>query len=494
MREVMVLNEAKMIMKKYRITSALLLLALLMSASCGNGGSGDNITVTDDTGADITTEPEYDYLDELGENKFGGRTFKLLDANDYPKSRNLPDEEMNGDIINDALYQRTLDIEQLLDIRIEYIRETPASDGTTKLKNSVLAGDHDYDLCFSTILGGTLGTIANDGVLANLCDVPGLSLNEKWWSGLLYDSLRINGNMYFTTGDISPILYVSPAALFVNVRAMEDYSIKDDIYSLVLDGKWTVDKVASMVMQYNNDLDGDGIMHTGTDFFGYVCAPITLTSNALLVGAGIDLSSNSGDGISVDLANENVVNTVEKLRTLITDMKFDHADDIVNKAFVQGRTIICQHFLGTAQLDNVRNMDNDFIVAPLAKYDESQENYRSLLNAWNACYIGIPTNADLDFVGTVTEALAYYSYKNIRPKCYELFLKEKMMRNEESTKMVDIIFESAYIDFNALYDFGGVCGKLENAIFKGDDSLISTITSLQPSIDSAVEKLIEAWQ
>lgn len=63
MREVMVLNEAKMIMKKYRITSALLLLALLMSASCGNGGSGDDITVTDDTGADITTEPEYDYLD-----------------------------------------------------------------------------------------------------------------------------------------------------------------------------------------------------------------------------------------------------------------------------------------------------------------------------------------------------------------------------------------------------------------------------------------------
>ena len=68
------------------------------------------------------------------------------------------------------------------------------------------------------------------------------------------------------------------------------------------------------------------------------------------------------------------------------------------------------------------------------------------------------------------------------------------MRNEESTKMVDIIFESAYIDFNTLYDFGGVCKKLENAIFRGDDSLISSITALQPSIDSAVEKLIEAWK
>ena len=112
----------------------------------------------------------------------------------------------------------------------------------------------------------------------------------------------------------------------------------------------------------------------------------------------------------------------------------------------------------------------------------------------DACYIGIPANADLDFVGVVTEALAYYSYNNIRPKCYELFLKEKMMRNEESTKMVDIIFESAYIDFNTLYDFGGVCKKLENAIFRGDDSLISSITALQPSIDSAVEKLIEAWK
>ncbi|MCI8387714.1 MAG: extracellular solute-binding protein [Clostridiales bacterium] len=476
----------------------IILLLLTASLICGMLSCGnekptnpvDNDTSTDDTSA-VDTTP--DRIQELGSNNFEGRTFTILDANDYPSQRNIPDDSENGEIVNDALYRREMYIENLYNIDIEYVQEN-AHDGTGKLKNSVLADDREYDLCLSTILGGALGTIANEGVLANLMDIQSLSLSESWWSSLLYDSLQINGKMYYTSGDISPVLYISPAALFINTNLLEDYNIEDDICSLVLEGKWTIDRLAEMVKAFDQDIDNDGKMHIDNDFFGYLHLGDVLTSNALLTGAGVDLCENTADGIKVELNNEKTINAVEKLKKLVVNgVNYGTSqDNVVNQTFVDDRAIVIQHFLSSAQLDTLRNMQSDFIVAPLAKYDEDQENYHSLLNAWNACFIGVPANADFEYVGLVTEALAYYSYKNVRPQCYELLLKAKAMRDEQSTQMVDIIFDSAYIDFNALYDFGGVCSRLKSVILN-DAQLSSTIASLQPSIDATVESLVENW-
>ena len=66
---------------------------------------------------------------------------------------------------------------------------TNAKTGTDALKKGVLAGDDEYTMCISTILGGTLGTIVSDGVLANLCDNEYLSLDKSWWSYLFKKNL-----------------------------------------------------------------------------------------------------------------------------------------------------------------------------------------------------------------------------------------------------------------------------------------------------------------
>lgn len=477
-------------MKKLWI-AAICFVAMLVSCQNFENTTIESSTDSDTTSATTQEIPKTRY-DELGEHDFDGRVFRVLEATDYPNNKNIPSEELDADVVNDALWARTDFIEDRYGVSVSFTQMTPARDGTTVIANAVRTDDTEYELCLSTILGGTLGTIATDGVLADLAAVPYLSLTESWWSSLLYDSLRIDGKMFFTTGDISPMLYQTPAALLVNTNLMEKYQIDTDVYAAVSEGKWTIDFVADMVKQYDNDIDTDGVMHTNTDFFGYVQQKAALTSNALLVGAGVDLCTQTDEGLTVSLRDERTEKAVAKIRSLVVDVTFDSQNDVVHKAFVEDRAIILQHFVNAAATEKVQNMKSDFLLAPMPKLDEEQSGYRSLLNAWNACYVAMPLNVDTGFTGLITEAMAYYSYENIRPASYDLYLKNRLSRSEESSRMLDFIIEGAYIDFGVLYDFGGVCSALNGVIFK-DEPLASAIVSRENAIDAAIADLTEAW-
>lgn len=166
---------------------------------------------------------------------FDGRTFTILDANQYPDLHiNIPGEEINGEVVNDALFERGLTVGQRFNTVIEYVQMTPSDKGIQTLKSSVLAGDDDYQLCISTIRGGSggsLGTIATEGLLANLADMDSLNLDKPWWSRLMYENLCLNDKMYFTSGDISPAMYNMAACVYLNKKLLGDYGITTDYYT-----------------------------------------------------------------------------------------------------------------------------------------------------------------------------------------------------------------------------------------------------------------------
>ncbi len=477
---------------KTRLLTLLLLAAIAASTSCGGNAAPEETTSGETTETEETTA--YSRLSELGEKNFGNRTFTIMDANDYPASNIIyPADAPNGDIINDALYDRNAKIEDLYKIKIEYVHMDPAKNGAEAVRQSVLAGDSSYDLINSTILGGTLSTLATEGILANLADVPDLSLDKPWWSKLMYENLKLNDRIYFTSGDISYRIYLAPHAAYVNSDLMETYGIKTDIYDLVINGKWTVDELISMTKQYDQDLDGDGIMHTDTDFFGLVMQNHVLSTNTLAAASGIDLCEITNDGLKVDLGNERVVGIVEKLKKLaIENFKYGNQNDIYLKAFSENRAIVCIHLMSTANHEKMRNMTSDFLIVPVPKYDEKQESYRSLVNAWNNAFVAIPKNADYEFSGFITEAMAYESYTSVRQKFYELVLKEKLTRDERAKEMIDIITETAYLDFNAIYDFGKSTTILRNAIWD-DKPIASELASAKSLIDGEIAAFEKSW-
>ena len=97
-------------MKKRRILSALL-AAIMLSALTGCGNTAEETTTapTDDTAAEVVETEETRLTPDLPEKDFGGHEFAILTKgpNDgHWFSQDAYAEELNGEPINDAVYNR----------------------------------------------------------------------------------------------------------------------------------------------------------------------------------------------------------------------------------------------------------------------------------------------------------------------------------------------------------------------------------------------------
>ena len=485
-----------------RIICILIAAQMLFLAACGSGDeSGKETTVGNiggETTPSYTATSEQDRIDELGEHNFGGKEFTILDANDHPDWHvNIHGDSLNGDIVNDALYERDLAISDKFGVDIDYVQMTDAKTGTDAMKKGVFAGDDEFTMCISTIKGGTLGTIVSDGVLTNLCDNQYLSLDQSWWSYLFEKNLKLDGKMYFTTGDIAPTMYQMAHCLYMNTNLAEDYQVDtEQLCQLVRDGKWTLDELISRVNGLNQDLDGNGKMEPTVDFFG-LAVNTNGQQNSLenfVTDAGVSMSKISDDGknIEIDIMNDYTLKVIDKVKNLyINKYKFGDQWEYINSAFKDGRALFMWHMTESAQ-NFLRDMEDDYMILPMPKGDVTQDNYHTYVNTWACAFVAIPTTADPEFAGVVTEALAYWSWKYIRPKSYEMTYKLKTARSDNSAEMLDIVFNTLCLDFNVIYDFGGTYTALRT-VTNGKKELASVLAEKMDKANAEAADLVNSW-
>lgn len=481
-------------MKKQAISLFLALLSLsLACASCGEASqtpaSGTEALKNNETEAVTEEEKQPSAYDLLETRDFGGKTYTELDANSHPEFHvNIPGDELTGELVNDALINRDTAVEDRFNIKLDYVQEANCD----KLKKAVLAGEHVYDLCISTM--GDLANLASAGVLCNLCDLPEISLKENWWSPLMADALKLNNAMYFTAGDIAPAVYQSPCCMFLNLKLYQDYDIDTDIYQLVLDGKWTLDALETLTKDMDVDVNGDSKWDTDNDIYGIGMQPTSETTGAFLSGAGISLCSFSADGTNLvfdALDNPRTEEACARITKIARDIPYSDINDVINKTFKENRALFLQHKLESAAV-HLRDMEADYLILPDPKYDEAQETYISFVSIYVVGFTGIPMTADMELAGFITEALARYSHEYLRPIAYDLVYKQKDTRDPRSADVLDLLFDNLYIDFTSVYNFGSVNDSLTTVIFK-DKPYASTLEKKRSSVDKAIVKLVENW-
>ena len=92
-------------------------------------------------------------------------------------------EEQTGDVINDAIYMRNVNVEEKYNIKIKDVM-LDASDTKNRsvaqkmLKNSVSAGDHAYDAAM--LAGYAMCDLASGGYLTDMNDMAPLDLSKPW--------------------------------------------------------------------------------------------------------------------------------------------------------------------------------------------------------------------------------------------------------------------------------------------------------------------------
>jgi hypothetical protein len=148
------------------------------------------------------------------------------------------------------------------------------------------------------------------------------------------------------------------------------------------------------------------------------------------------------------------------------------------------------HFLESAVL-MLRGMEENFGILPMPKFDERQESYISFINGWNCAFVAVPINAEPDRTAFIMEALAYASYDMVRPSVYGVKLHHIAARDEESTRMIDLIIETSYLDLNGIFNWGGSVDALYRAVFQGRP-LISELEAIESRMQGEIDRFIVA--
>lgn len=271
------MNTGENAMKNIRFLAALLAALTLALSACGGtqGTAADDTTTDKTTSADTddTTPAETDrsqVKDNLPEKDYGGDKFTILYRNEWAYEF-IADEE-NGDILNDAVFRRNRAVEDRFKVSFEFVGlpgTWNSSEYKNAITNSVVAGDSEYDL----ITGYQADMInhAMQGYFMNVYDMPYINTEAPWWSEKSNSALTVHDKLFMTTGDIAVTLWDNMYVMFFNKKLAEQYAIPD-MYEIVDNHEWTIDKLAELSKNVSSDVDGNSV-YDENDLYGFVTSP-----------------------------------------------------------------------------------------------------------------------------------------------------------------------------------------------------------------------------
>jgi hypothetical protein len=137
-------------------------------------------------------------------------------------------------------------------------------------------------------------------------------------------------------------------------------------------------------------------------------------------------------------------------------------------------------------------MENDFGILPPPKFDENQADYYAAVDAWCTSTVSVPiTVGDKERTGLILETLAYESRYILLPAYYDINLKTKFARDEESAAMIDIILNNRLYDLGDMYYWGGFVSYFENIAQGRGDSLSTFWERNGDRMITAMERTME---
>ena len=476
-----------------RALTLLLLLALIISGSaCGSTPSGDS-----DTTKDTTTESETttEYVPDFPDITLNDEEIVFLTENrdDIYSCREIYAESETGELINDSVYKRNIKIEERFKVKIT---EERANGAASQAQRSIMAGDDSYDVVMP-YMNDSISNALN-GLYMNLYDVPNLELDSPWWDQRANDSLTVDGNLYFTTGDISILDNECTMVIFFNKQIIENSKLESP-YDLVKSGKWTMEKFFGMAEEAASDLNGDSQMNIEDDQFGLFCQDNV--PHSLWFGSGERISTVDKNGtirLTMNTARsaEIIPYILEKCQSDSIAKMYDWSDDGFRKsvaAFNGGRILFAGWSL--ADISYIRDCKYDFGILPYPKYDENQSEYYNLISTILVPGVSIPvTNKEPEKAGLILEAMAYYSVDTLTAAYYDNALHTRYVRDEESGDMLDIIFATRVYDLGFISNVGGL-GQVIGSLYRGKQTnFASTYESMSSAAEVALEKLTESFR
>lgn len=483
------------------------LLCLGAAVSCGSDentekqpAKTDAVTETEVVVTEDPLRAQYADIAPVPEDT-EGYEFRIMIAQDHVLVNNQVQwdaDEENGDTLNDAVYRRNLAVEEAYNCTITL---NTCEDDDANARSAIMAGDNFTDLMIINSMSQTTDLCAI-GLFMNLSEMPELNLDAAWWDQPIRE-LAIRGKQYVTTGAISIKDDLSQMCVMFSkeLASKHDYN---DFYQLVLDGAWTWELMKSRTKDIYSDLNGDGEMGP-YDLYGM----ISFDDGPYFMAVGADMRTIIYDEDSdTYLSNWESEDVMTKLMDYIdftistpgviirgsrrVNNLFGDDGSAVDRVFRENRALFWVGNFGATV--NMRDMESDFGLLPIPKWTEEQKQYCCTVTGGSAP-VTIPiTVPDPHITALITEALAYESMFTLTPAFYDVFLDEKILRDEDSHATVDLMFASKKYDFDWQLDITEIDRSISDMVENHRNNLVKKIASASKRAQKSIDKYIDKYE
>jgi len=513
-------------MKKYLC----LILALVMVTTAFVACGGDNNDVkdnsssaapsTDDTSVVSKDEGEKTVYHEMlpDATDMGGREFNILqrwfgygkESIDFQGEVIWDESDESGTMSNINLAKR-----QVLDaVQNDYnctiigeMSTDTAGNIRTFIQEDILSGAPTIDFCFETYY--YYHSFIGNGYLADL-QTLGIDFSKPWWDQNGVKDLSVCNKLYYALGDINTYDNDGTVVMLFNKDLYEqkfgDGSYQE-IYDLAANGEWTFDVLEEKVKGFGAENTGDNVRDE-FDVYGLSTELANLYMHVVAAGEKA-VGKDVNDDITFTLESERVFDSVTDAvdlymnanDVLVTDLpqyleKYggtgDRFYEPVCNAFKEGRSLFFMCAL--IHLPYFRDMEQDFGILPVPKYDNTQDRYYHTMGVHTASVVFVPATTlsvgeKGKQIGTILDALGAYSKDYLTPEYYDKQLKRGDASDPDSAEMLDIIFESRTFDLGAV--FGQALGDPTNLCTKLDKNIQSRVQSNKDVIEISIEEVME---
>lgn len=466
--------------KKLRRWGALGLAAMtaVSMIGCGKDGGKEAENWKEERGEKVFDK----YIEDEEVVDLNGYNFKIVDFDTNvwePEAVEDTRSQLSVDIIEDV--EKTFNC----DIEVEYVAPNAIFENA---QPAIMSGDKYADLVGTTMWA--YGPLLSGGLVADLSDIETLDLSQDYFNHEVSDMLTFGDSTYAFAADFAAHLY-SEVGVYYNSRIWEELELPDP-YQLVRDGEWTCDKLLEYANKSLADRDGDGVVSSDSDRWG-VCGGNGDMLCAMYAGMdGNIYTADENGNVKLDCLE---AESLEKIRFLYqftqeSNVLYKRGNEGYMELFTQGNSLFMVRII--TNREELKNMEDDFGLLPLPKWNAQQEDYQTYV-AHNAKIYSIPkTNKNTREAGIIISALArrYQAYMDVA----ENEMIDIMFRFDEDEEMLN-----DYILNNTRYEMADVLEKVNetlnnprNAIYHAClDNKFSDIGSEIASYEQAIGKILE---
>lgn len=487
---------------KRAVSLTLVMLMLLSAAACSEKADKDgNVTQAQNdavTEASETEDPIMQYAPDLPQNDYEGYGFRIISRDDtyhpYPAhTRDIIAEEITGDPINDAVHKRNQLIEDTYGLTIKlftYNEVTNEHAPSDTVVRSVMANSDDYDLLLQHMIN--TGSAVLQDVFLNWNLLPHIDFSKPYWNKDAYDAFSVDNKSYMALSDMSFSSADNAHVMVFNKNLAETYNI-ENLYDLVYNNQWTYEKFNQIVAQCSEDLNGNSKWDP-KDRYGYLMGGDSSMIN-WMYAANLRIVEKDEDNFPyvveysdrMDAAYQYLYELMQKDYAYETGILWVDAKN--TDMFMADQALIMS--TQVSMLEHLRNMESGYGSLPFPKYDDLQESYGHYVDG-HATIMAIPkTIVDTEREGIFLEAMAFESYKSVLPIYLEDILTTKYVRDEDSIKMLELVYNTRVFDFAYVYDASGLSWCFKRA--KNNKALASYFEANRKVETKRIEKVIDVY-